>query len=190
MFLDITDYINVKVDNLTSFTTPNYSLPQQEILPLGKNIYLHSLYEVLSSPLPEHISAPGDFIIYKKINTNNEQQQRLFICFHNMALQFEPERIYVMTFDKKAKSRRVAYQKTTNYITDRIEMKKIDSLKTSGMEIVAYGKWKLDTRVQYNLYGVKLGEKKLFKLIFVLSRYEQHFTEHDLKSINGRKCCQ
>lgn len=156
---------------------------QREIIPIGKDVYLHSLHRDLDEPLPQHHNASGDFIIYK----SNKKNNRLFMCLYDPTLTTEANRNYVMTVNLDHHSRIIQYKKDVKYVTDKIEMLKVDELKVKDREIIAYGKWKLDIKVRYNLYGVQIDNKrgKLFHHIFVLSKYAEYFNSHDITTLHG-----
>ena len=179
IFLTSYQHTKVRISHLSSFVAPTYSLPQQEIIPIGKNVFLHSLYQEVSSPLPEHTELPGDFIIYKTSNG-------IVLCICDSTMPVEQKRIF--QFDIYPGGRLVTY-KTLKYTTDKVKAKKLEFYNSKGRHpIIAYGKCKLDTKTQYNLYGYRFIknipnetiEGKLFKMSFITSKSAQHFTENTI----------
>lgn len=191
IFLPSYHHLKVKLSHLSSFAPPTYSLPQQEVIPIGKNVYLHSLYQEISEPLDEHRELVGNFIIYKKTNG-------IVICIHDTTMPVEQKRIF--QFDIRPKARLITYNKL-KYTTDKVKAKKLESYNNKGRHpIIAYGKCNLDTKTQYNLYGYKFIqnelnkpiEGKIFKMTFITSKSSQHFSEHHLKNAylqgDGTRC--
>jgi hypothetical protein len=177
------EYTKVKISHLSSFVAPTYSLPQLEIIPIGKDVFLHSMYQEINSPLPEHTELSGDFIIYKISDTG------IVLCIYDPTMPVEQKRIFQFTVYPGA---RLVTYKSLNYTTDKVNAKKLQSYKTTNNRhpIVAYGKCKLDTKTQYNLYGYKFIqsipnetiEGKLFKMTFITTKSNQHFSEHAIVS--------
>lgn len=178
IFLTSYKYTKIRLSQLSAFVAPTYSLPQQEIIPIGKNVFLHSLYQEVSNPLPEHTELPGDFIIYKTSNG-------IVICIYDKTMPVEQRRIF--QFDVYPNARLVTY-KNLQYTTDKVKARKLECYNSKGRHhIVAYGKCKLDTKTQYNLFGYRFISEfpnvngKLFKMSFITSKSDQHFTEHAIK---------
>lgn len=172
-------YSKVNISSLSTFATPSYSLPQQEIIPIGKNVYLHSLYQEFGLPLPQHTELNGDFIIYKT-------SHGIVICIHDPTMPVEQKRIYQYDFVEDS---RLVKHKSIQYITDKVIIKKLDSYNDKGRHpIVAHGKCELDMKTQYNLYGYKFVHNSpnkpivgnIFKMVFITSKSNQHFSEYDI----------
>jgi hypothetical protein len=191
IFLTSYQHTKIRISHLSSFVAPTYSLPQQEIIPIGKNVFLHALYQEVPEPLPEHTELPGDFIIYKTSNG-------IVICIYDATMPVEQRRIF--QFDVYPSARLVTY-KTLKYTTDKVKAKKLECYNSKGRHpIIAYGKCKLDTKTQYNLYGYRfiknipneVIEGNLFKMTFITSKSNQHFTEHATTSAylegDGNSC--
>lgn len=181
IFLSYYQYTKIKLSYLATFATPTYSLPQQEIIPIGKDVYLHSLYQEVPTPLDEHKNLSGDFIIYKRYNG-------IIICIHDPEMPVEQSRIFDFTIMQNP---RLVTYKDLYYITDRTTVKKLETYNNKQRHpIVAYGKCQLDMKTQYNLYGYRfintepigpiIGE--IFKMVFITSRSKERFTEFDLKN--------
>lgn len=130
-------------------------------------------------PLEEHTELPGDFIIY-------ETSRGIVLCIHDTSMPVEQSRIF--QFDIRPNGRLITY-KGLKYITDKVKAKKLETYNSKGRHpIVAYGKCKLDTKTQYNLYGYRFLNNtpntpikgKLFKMTFITSKSNQHFNEYDI----------
>lgn len=185
IFFPFYEHIKDKIPILDTLVTPTYSLPQQEIIPIGSNVYLHMTYQELVKLPPEYDYLTGDFILYQN---ESENINSIIICIHDETLTTETSRIY--EFLVKAGGR-IAKYKDMLYIKDKITSRKLKNYNNKGKHpIIGYGKFKLDNKNQYNLYGYRLKNKNIinepvqstpFKMTFITNRSSEYHTKYSIE---------
>lgn len=176
IFFNSYKYKTIKLTDLDTFISASYSLPQQEIIPIGK-VYLHYLYRELKTIPYEKTILTGHFIIYQHLKPDSGKGS-IIICIYDESLKVGQERIFKF---KILNGDRLLKHKTIKYYTDHISAKKLDHYNGTKHTLVAHGNFELDNRTQYNLYGYGL-EKKPFHMTFITSKSNQYFTRYTVES--------
>lgn len=177
IFLPSYKHNELHISRIGEFIVSSFSIPQQEVIPIGKNVYLHYMYQIIKTPTRPFYDAPGDFIIYKTT------QDAIVICIYDLTMLHEQRRIF--RFDISPNGRKIVHKGVT-YITDKVEAQKLEKYNNKRHTIVAYGKSTIDNRMQYNLFGYHFTNThsgNIFKMSFITSTSSQYFNKQDMENV-------
>lgn len=177
IFLPSYQHKEVKINVLDTHITPSDTIKQQEIIPIGKNVYLHMLYQKTSTiQFKKKELLTGQFVMYK-----NKKQNAIILSLYDKSLPVGEKRIYKWKIYNLG--RKVKY-KDLIYITDRIKQQKLKVYNPKDQhEIIAYGTFEIDQSTQYKLYGYKLDDQSCFRITFITTKTTEHFIRFNLEQI-------